>query len=172
VQQGVRLRYQVFALGLPGPASPVDARHYFDKIIPIPFTLSPHSTGRIARFIHHCCDQYQQPTLKACVEVIVTGVAPDPRSVKRTLKVLCLMLALREAQRRPPTSDDLQRLATIVVLQTSYDALYREVVATPYLLVALATAARNPTQRSAATEQLSPYPRLTAMLKRGLLFAP
>jgi KAP family P-loop domain len=171
VEQGIRVRYQTFALGPPGTASPVDARQYLDKIIQIPFTLPPLSMAQIAGFIRHWCDEYQQPALKECAEVIVTGVAPNPRSVKRTLNVLRLMLALREAQGQPLTSNDLQRLATIVVLQTSYDALYREVVATPHLLVNLETAARNPAQRSAVSEQLSLYPRLATMLKRGPLFS-
>jgi hypothetical protein len=172
VEQGIRVRYQAFALGPPGTASPVDARQYLDKIIQIPFTLPPLSTAQIAHFIHHWCDEHQQPMLKACAELIVTGVAPNPRSVKRTLNVLRLMLALREAQGQTTTPDDLQRLAAIVVLQTSYDGLYREVVATPHLLVDLETAAHNPAQRSAANEQLSLHPRLTVMLKLGTLFRP
>jgi hypothetical protein len=165
VEQGIRVRYQAFALGPPGTASPVDARQYLDKIIQIPFTLPPLSAAQIAEFIHQWCDEHQQPALKACAEVIVTGVARNPRSVKRTMNVLRLMLALREAQGRTPGNDELQRVAKIVVLQTSYDVIYREAVNTPHLLVDLENAARQPAQRSAASDQLRTYPRLTEMLK-------
>ena len=41
VEQGIRVRYQEFALGPAGTAYPVDARQYLDKIIQIPFTLPP-----------------------------------------------------------------------------------------------------------------------------------
>ena len=82
----------------------------------------------------------------------MAGVAPNPRSIKRTLNVLRLVMALREAQSRALDLGDLQRLAKIVVLQTSYDALYRDTVAAPRLLVELENAMRNASER--------PWPRV------------
>jgi predicted KAP-like P-loop ATPase len=170
VEQGIRVRYHEFALGPAGTAHPVDARQYLDKIIQIPFTLPPLSAAQIESYIHSWCDEHQQPLLQQCAPLIVAGVAPNPRSIKRTLNVLRLVMALREAQSGALDLEDLQRLVKIVVLQTSYDALYRETITTPRLLVELENAMRNASQ-SPGREYLSQYPRLTPMLKQGAPFA-
>ncbi len=166
VEQGIRVRYKEFALD-PAAArvQPVDARQYLDKIIQIPFTLPPLADTQIAKFVEDWCGEHGQDALKEAKELIVKGVAPNPRSVKRTLNVLRLMVELRKVQDLPVDQDLVRRLAKIVVLQTSYDQVYRDIVADPGLIKRLEDAAFNPAQKSPARDVLNGFYRLDAMLK-------
>lgn len=170
VEQGIRVRYKDFALNAGGASSPVDARQYLDKVIQIPFTLEPLSDQQIRQFIEHWCQDHPDPDLGACAELITTGVAPNPRTVKRTLNVLHLATRLRLAAGQEVAGDDLPRLAVLVVLQTSYEAHYRQVVEEPKRLREWEQAANNPAQRSGTTGALDEVPRLREMLGRGRMF--
>ena len=89
--------------------------------------------------------------MRACKALIATGVATNPRSVKRTVSVLRLTLKLhgvtdpRELGRRETekTTEFARRLAKLVVLQTSYDDLYNEVVKRPKVLQDIEDQARE-----------------------------
>lgn len=136
VEQGIRVRYKDFALAPGAPAvQPVDARQYLDKIVQIPFTLPPLSQQQIGDFIDRWTVDHNQPELQRARDIIVKGVAPNPRSVKRTLNVLLLTVELRRRQEGMQLHPgDVERLAKIIVLQTSYDDVYRRAVEFPLLL--------------------------------------
>jgi hypothetical protein len=171
VEQGIRVRYREFALGAPaGGAQPVDARQYLDKIIQLPFNVPPLNLSQMERYIERWCRESQQNELAACAKLIATGVAPNPRSVKRTLNVLRLMVNLRKEANRAPDLDTVRRLAKIVVLQTSYDDVYRSVVVNPKELLELDAQSRKSTPPE--HEALKRYPRLCAMLALPPAFPP
>jgi hypothetical protein len=152
VEQGIRVRYKEFELagGLQGP---VDPRQYLDKIIQVPFRLPPLNDEQMRGFIETWCREHQgegdarRPELdhiRACAELIATGVAPNPRSVKRTIGVLRLTLQLRGGRAGAwGSEDDRKRLAKMVVLQTSYDEVYNEMLKRPAILKELEAHARD-----------------------------
>jgi hypothetical protein len=159
VEQGIRVRYKEFELA-DGLVGPVDPRQYLDKIIQIPFRLPPLDTKRMTNFIENWCQRHQGtgdercPELeyvRACKSLIATGVAANPRSVKRTVSVLRLILKLRgvsdpdglDDQEREEIAEFARRLAKLVVLQTSYDDLYSEVVKRPKVLQNIEDQARE-----------------------------
>ena len=188
VEQGIRVRYQAFALA-PGQVGPVDARQYLDKVIQIPFNLPPLSPQQMKSFIESWCRENAAAELTVCAELIASGVAPNPRTVKKTLNVLRLTLELEGAGdrvwtqledkpvTRPIKKERVPRLAKIVVLQTSYEDLYHKVAETPSVLKFLEKMAREPEWKAPdmpphLKQTLEKAPRLKQMLKTKPYFDP
>jgi len=163
IEQGIRLRYE--SAGPPAaPAVAINARQYLDKIIQLPFTIPPLNTSQMTQFIKRWAQDYGKPELASCANLIATGIAPNPRSVKRILNVLCLMLALRKVEAETIGSS-LGLLAKIVVLQTSYDHLYAEIVGNPALLKDMEVAAARPGKDAGVDAKIQPYPQVVEMMR-------
>jgi hypothetical protein len=174
VEQGIQIRYQQPATSLKHIANPaiyVDASQYLDKIIQIPFTLPPLAEGQIAALIDGWArDHGDDAVLEHCADLIIAGVSPNPRRVKRTLNVLRLVRALRPEVPPSERKAELQYLAKIVVLQTSYEDVYELIVEDARALKALEAAALNPVKGSNETAIIEARPRLTKMLREGSRF--
>lgn len=169
VEQGIAVRYASYRQSGQARAEPVDAGQYLDKIIQIPFTVPPLSTAQIERFARRWCATYQ-PDLERCVPLIAVGVAPNPRSVKRTLHTLSLVSSTRAAMQLPTSPETLALLTKIVVTQTSYEPFYRELTRRPNLILELERAsaeATGPQHCEVPGTQLMVPPRLSAMLRRA-----
>ncbi len=140
-EQGIAVRYKELAAS--GTQIGIDPKQYLDKIIQLPFTLPPLSEDQMFGFITRWGEDAEQLDIAACADVIVTGVQRNPRSVKRTLNVLRLAKAIREAFGAGTSGDDLKLLAKFIVLQTSYDDDYRKVAANLQHIRDLETKAKN-----------------------------
>jgi hypothetical protein len=166
VEQGIRVRYANFALS-ERPALPVlDPGEYLDKIVQVPYGVPPLSTAQIDRFTRRWCSEYQQ-NLLPCVPFIAQGVAPNPRGVKRTLHTLSLVLDTRVRAGLVTPPERLNPLAKIIVIQTSYEHIFRELTRRPGLLYELERASldsASPTDQT-SSGLLAAHPRLREMLK-------
>jgi len=165
VEQGISVRYASFTQT---GASHIDAGQYLDKIIQIPFAVPPLSTAQIERFARRWCATYQ-PELERCVPLIAAGVAPNPRGVKRTLHTLSLVSTTRAAMQLPTSPEALALLTKIIVIQTSYESVYRELARQPGIIQELERASAeggDPSVDAAHAALLAAYPRLRAMLRR------
>jgi hypothetical protein len=131
VEQGIRVRYRDLGKDPATGRVTIDSRQYLDKIIQIPFTLPPLDKTQIEGFIAHWCEQNGADRIgRSCSQIVAQGVSANPRSLKRTLNVLRLV-----AELRPDVNDtQMEYLAKIVVLQTSYDELYQDVIENPQRL--------------------------------------
>lgn len=127
-EEGIRVRYA----GLGGVPA-LDARSYLDKIIQIPFNVPPLSTPQVEAFVATWCRTHH-PDLAPCAPLIAAGVAPNPRTVKRTLHILGLLRDLRAADGLDVSQQRLGLLTKLLVIQTSYDDVYRELITEPDLL--------------------------------------
>jgi hypothetical protein len=152
VEQGIRVRYKEFALAPGMPVVPVDPRQYLDKIIQVPFRLPPLSNQQMQEFVSRWCAQHEQGELERLGPIIVAGIAANPRSVKRALNVLRLVRSLESRRARLASAAQKMQsldgaaegyLAKLVVLQTSYDDLYAEIVRSPDFLCEIEDAARG-----------------------------
>ena len=161
VEEGMRIRY-----GVSGEAT-VNARSYLDKIIQIPFSIPPLSREQIEHFAARWCATHQ-PALSHCTALIATGVAANPRSVKRTLNILALLHDLRKVAQQDISPDTLSILTKVVVIQTSYDDVYHQIAQNADLLrhLELASHAAAGTSYAEVTSNiLQRYPRLSEMLR-------
>jgi hypothetical protein len=163
VEQGIRVRYKDFSLAMVGTPQPVDARQYLDKVVQVPFRLPPLGDERMRSFVERWCQSGDLADIAPCAEFISKGVAPNPRSVKRTLNVLRLMRRLGAA------GQDLRYLAKLVVMQTSYEDDYRRIVDDARELKKLEAEARRPAQGTGTGGD--PARRRNAMLAMEPFFA-
>jgi hypothetical protein len=123
VEQGIRVRYKEFELA-GGLVGPVDPRQYLDKIIQVPFRLPPLSDRQMEEFLKRWCDRFGQSIVKDFAKIIATGVASNPRSVKRALNMLGLALEL-EAWHDRKELDELpgERLKAMFAMPPYYEPL-------------------------------------------------
>jgi hypothetical protein len=143
-----------------------DAGEYLDKIIQVPFNLPPLNESQMKGFIEKWCDEHREAELKEQAGLIATGVAPNPRKVKRTLNVLSLAYALRKEGGLAVDEETRHALAKIVVIQNSYEAIYREALENPQYLATLETSAHQ----GDAADVFERVPRLAEMLRMGWAF--
>ncbi|MFV9503592.1 MAG: KAP family P-loop NTPase fold protein [Oscillochloridaceae bacterium umkhey_bin13] len=162
IEDGLRTRYHNSTVTM------VDARSYLDKIIQIPFSIPPLTREEITEFAEKWCDLHEA-NIKPCASFIATGVAENPRSVKRTLNILTLLYRLRQAQQDHLSSERLQLLTKLVVIQTSYDEIYRQIVADVRLFRELelaSHAAASPAYAATTGQLLERHPRLRELLRQ------
>jgi hypothetical protein len=176
VEQGIRSRYQqpVATAAKSNALNPelyIDASQYLDKIIQIPFMLPPLADSQIRNLIESWAKDHNDYTvLNGCADVIVYGVAANPRRVKRTLNVLRLVRSLRPASAQGDEEQELQRLAKLVVVQTSYEDVYARIVESPRALKAVEAAALSPVEGTEEMAIIEGRPRLAKMLQSGARF--
>jgi formylglycine-generating enzyme required for sulfatase activity len=160
-------------------------RSYLEKLVQLPFHLPPLEDEQIVSFISNHAPQLDA----ACREVFALGLEPNPRMVKRALNIFQLLSSL--AQRRAETGAMEPvvpgLLAKMVVIQTRYHSLYRDLQEYPNLIQDLEIAAREGTEvrqpvlplpadevaSEAATllEQYLRHKPLLRMLRAGPAFA-
>jgi hypothetical protein len=142
VAEAVRVRYQ--ELAGPNGILPFDPGDYVDKIVQIPFTLPPLSTGQMKSYVEKWCDIHGRSDIKEhCAGLIAKVTLPNPRGVKRTLNLLHLNSRLWQAGRAQVSSQDLRRLAVITTLQVRFPRVYAETLHTPAQLRELEEATRS-----------------------------
>lgn len=145
IARGVLARYKGF-LSAEGGADreaeerriPIAGNDYLEKIVQLPFHLLPLDEARITGYID--ASAADLPT--GCTEVFVSGLAPIPRQVKRTLNIFRLLYELarlREEEKElfPPESRHQLNptlLAKVVVIQNRWRDLYADLVEYPALV--------------------------------------
>jgi energy-coupling factor transporter ATP-binding protein EcfA2 len=186
IERGILVRYKEFALdaaaaervGQAAALFPVGERAYLEKIVQVPFELPPLDEAAIRRFLAQRLTGMARGTLPLPAEevepiatVMTRGLQRNPRKLKRTFNTFRLLRALSHGQQR---SVPAVLLAKLVVIQSSFFAVYEAVVRRPTLLKELEQVARDlPGQTiSEATRQLvEGHPRLDAMLYERPYFA-
>jgi len=191
IERVVRVQYAGYLVGEDEGAEgvPVAGQSYLEKIVQLPFHLPPLEDDQIAAFI----DQHDPHLLPDCRDVLTLGLEPNPRVVKRALNILRLLLKLAERRAAEDTIGPIAPglLAKMVVVQTRYRDLYRDLLEYPNLIQDLEWAARegievrravspltgaktSPTGVTEATTLLERYLRhksLLRMLRVGPAFA-
>jgi len=122
----------------------VEGRSYLEKLVQLPFHLPPLEEDQIVSFIATCAP-WLEP---ACGEVFALGLEPNPRMVKRALNIFHLLssLARRRAQAGAMEPVVPGLLTKMVVIQTRYHDLYRDLQEYPNLIQDLEMAAREGTE--------------------------
>lgn len=123
--------------------------------------MPPLSTAQIEQFVWRWCNTHQQELLP-CVTLIATGVAPNPRGVKRTLHTLSLVIDTRKRAGLATPPDRLALLTKLVIIQISYEGVFRE----PAILYDLEQMSKNGDAiqpKQALAELLVRHPRLRDM---------
>jgi hypothetical protein len=131
IEKGIRVKYQGFLLDPSETHSdedvarriPITGRDYIEKIIQVPFSLSPLERPQVVQYIEQI-----HPELACCAQVCAAGLEPNPRKVKRALNLLSLLLNLT------PDDIDQELLAKLVVIQSRYPDLYAQLFDYPGLL--------------------------------------
>ena len=149
----------------------LESRQYLDKVIQIPFRLPALDETQIDQLVRDWCNNNGKSELIDVLStLIVAGVAPNPRSVKRTLNLSLLMLELRDAHQQKLDLADQRRLVKLVVLQNSYEVIYQKVVQEPSVLKRLEAAAHSDATAGEEVQWLKQHPRLGTMLRLGPRF--
>ncbi|MEA3339275.1 MAG: SUMF1/EgtB/PvdO family nonheme iron enzyme [Chloroflexota bacterium] len=191
IERVVRVQYAGYLVGEDEDARgvPIAGQSYLEKIVQLPFHLPPLEDDQIAAFI----DQHDPHLSPDCRDVLTLGLEPNPRVVKRALNILRLLLKLAERRAAEDTIGPIAPglLAKMVVVQTRYRDLYRDLLEYPNLIQDLEWAAREgievrravspltgaetgPTGVTGATTLLERYLRhksLLRMLRVGPAFA-
>lgn len=149
----------------------IQGRDYLDKLVQIPFYLPPLEEERILAYIADHAPEVDE----VCRTIFATGLEPNPRVVKRALNVFRLLsdLARRRGQAGVMEPVEPGLLAKMVVVQTRYCDLYRDLQEYPLLIQDLEAAAREGTEvhhpvASASTETgtlLEKYLRYRSLLR-------
>jgi hypothetical protein len=158
VESGIRMRYK-------DKEDRIDSRQYLDKMVQIPFHVPPLSLASIKSFLADWFTNNAADMLSSAAPVISAAVERNPRSLKRTLNVLLVthnLIALDEnGQSCQSEPDSVCRLAKLVVIQTNYEAVHREMVAHPILIRDMEKLARQ----NGKHQLLDENPRLSEMLR-------
>ncbi len=135
---------QYGAPGLGGEERSLRGRSYLEKLIQLPFHLPPLEEDQIASFISAYAP-WLEPT---CRELFALGLEPNPRMVKRALNIFHLLsnLASRRAEAGVMEPIVPALLTKMVVIQTRYHDLYKDLQEYPNLIQDLELAAREGTE--------------------------
>lgn len=171
IEQGIAVRYRDYEKAGVGR---IDPSQYLDKIIQLPVTLPPLGVAQIEAYLAALNETAPDALLAACHATVRRGTPVNPRSVKRVLNGLMLLLelagtrALGEAAAR----EEAQRLAKLAVLQVCFPELYRRVADAAAFLKALEGAARAPGGQSEARTVLDAagMGSVTPLLKEAPFF--
>lgn len=111
----------------------VDPRKYLDKIVQIPISLPPLTKQQISAFLDNLLDDPNVDVkIKHCQDLIRTAVPQNPRTLKRVLNVLALLVPMHGGGHK-----DILYLAKVVLLQVLFDEAYQVVRRDPNKLVDL-----------------------------------
>ena len=105
---------------------------YLEKLVQLPFYLPPIDDSQVAAFL----DEMTPELPEAVRHIFAVGLTPNPRMVKRTLNIFRLLQALAQhrVERGTLEAFDPTVLAKIVVIQTRFRDLYRDLQEYPNLL--------------------------------------
>ncbi len=160
--------------------TPFHGRDYLDKLVQIPFYLPPLEEEQILSYIADHAPEVDE----VCRTIFAAGLEPNPRVVKRALNIFRLLsdLARRREQAGVMEAVVPGLLAKMVVVQTRYRDLYRDLQEYPVLIQDLEIAAREgtevqrpvapmPTETGTLLEKYLRYRPLLRMLRIGPTFA-
>jgi hypothetical protein len=150
--------------------SRVDPRQYLDKIIQLPVTLPPLSPGQIGYYLSGLLDPDKgfPPALAGCRDLIEIAAPPNPRTLKRVLNVLALLLRLDSGG---ADAGRARLLAKVVLIQVLFDDAWRRVVEEPAWLLQLEKAAKGEQTPHVPPDLLKDQPRLKALMREAPLFS-
>ncbi|MBC7226249.1 MAG: SUMF1/EgtB/PvdO family nonheme iron enzyme [Thermoflexales bacterium] len=161
--------------------APFQGRDYLDKLVQIPFYLPPLEEEQILAYIADHAPEVD-PT---CRTIFAVGLEPNPRVVKRALNIFRLLSDLARRRQEAGVMEPVvpALLAKMVVVQTRYRDLYRDLQEYPVLIQDLETAAREgaevrqpvalaPTETGTLLEKYLRHRPLLRMLRIGPPFAP
>jgi hypothetical protein len=144
----------------------VDPAEYLEKIIQVPFALPSPGSPQIEQLINGLFATVEPVVLESCRGLIVAGVVSNPRTVRRTLNVLRLTLALH----RVTSAADVQLITKLVVLQTCYAPVYRRIQDTLTGIRALEAACWRAAPGTPDDTDLERYPQIRDMIRTGAQF--
>ena len=128
VERGILSRFPPISTGDgEKPSLRVDPRQYIDKIVQIPITLPPLTRPQVREYLADLIQAASaDPRIEACRELIECAAPSNPRTLKRVLNVLALLLPLpRHAQWEDG------HLAKIVLIQILFPDAYDQLRAKP-----------------------------------------
>ncbi len=168
VERGIIQRYPpILEPGEEKPVSRIDPRQYLDKIIQLPITLPPLTSAQISRYLDELFKKDGvHPLLPACRKLIEIAAPPNPRTLKRVLNVLSLLLSLDLVE----DERDAKRLAKIVLMQVLFDEAYRLIEKEAQDLINLELAAQQKESPEEIKALVDRTPRLPALLAEAPLF--
>ena len=179
IERVVRVQYASYMVGDDENAGsvPIAGQSYLEKIVQLPFHLPPLEDDQIIAFI----DRHDPHLPPGCRDVLALGLEPNPRVVKRALNILRLLLKLAERRVAEDAIEPIVPglLAKMVVVQTRYRDLYRDLMEYPNLIQDLEWAAREGMEVSRAVSPLvgkgprpTESPDTTTLLERYLRYKP
>jgi hypothetical protein len=162
--EGVRVRYRDF-----DQYSPISGPEYIEKIIQLPFQLPPLKDEQVKEFV--CALDPRLP--EGCDKVFALGLEPNPRKVKRTLRVFHLVWNLARELHQEGRIGELNPalLAKVVIIQNRYPELHDAVARNPSLLQELERTFREPSGEGRSGEELAiKYQSLRPMFQQPPFF--
>jgi len=171
VERAIRTRFPpIMEPGSDKPVSRVDPRQYLDKIIQLPVTLPPLSSAQIFNYLSDLLrpERGFPPVLAGCSGLIKAAAPPNPRTLKRVLNVLALLLRLDGVM---ADAERARLLAKVVLIQVLFDDAWRRVVEEPAWLLQLEKAAKGEQTPHVPPDLLKDQPRLKALMREAPLFS-
>lgn len=168
VEPGIRARYRAFIEQDETAFKPED---YLDKVIQIPFTLPPLGPGQLESYLNDLAAAAKDPDqiVNDTRDLVQVAAPENPRSLKRVLNVLRLMVAL-DGDRWEERRTQRRYLAKMVLLQVCFPEAYRRVAGGELELVGFETVATRPAEGNQLTERLLATPRLKDLMTAEPLF--
>jgi len=149
------------------PISRIDPRQYLDKIIQLPITLPPLTSAQVGRYLDELFRKEGVHTLlPACRKLIEIAAPPNPRTLKRVLNVLSLLLSLDLVD----DGEDVKRLAKIVLMQVLFDDAYKLAEKKAQDLIQMELAAQQKGSEEDIKELVLRMQRLPALLAEPPMF--
>jgi hypothetical protein len=112
---------------------------YIEKIIQLPLSIPQLSYERVIRFVN---ELYPDPEARSCAEIFAVGLPPNPRKIKRVLRVFDFLRGLAR-ERISKGTVSLRLLAKLVVMQHEFRNVHTETQRQPSLIVALEVYSRG-----------------------------
>ena len=105
---------------------------YLEKLVQLPFYLPPLDEEKVGRFVAEAAPDLTPDVL----QVFTQGLAPNPRTTKRTLNIFRLLQTLSQQRMERGTMEafDPVILAKLVVIQTRFQELYHDLLEYPNLI--------------------------------------
>lgn len=148
--------------------APFQGRDYLDKLVQIPFYLPPLEEEQILSYIADHAPEMES----ICRTIFAAGLEPNPRVVKRALNIFRLLSDLARRREQAGVMEPVvpSLLAKMVVIQTRYRDLYRDLQEYPVLIQDLETAAREGTE---VRRPVAPVPpEANTLLEKYLRYRP
>ena len=139
----------------------VDPRSYLDKIVQIPVTLPPPTEKQVGTYLDALFERDGiDDHLKNCRDMIEVAAPPNPRTLKRVLNVLALLLPLQGGG-----STAARCLAKVVLLQVVFDDAYAMVQQQPLAIKDFERGADGQNVEKDVKDLLERLPALRELMK-------